>query len=197
VSRGHQWIHFDAQFPLKFGHDLCERFGPAGELLFILFLCGCKRSYPQGQINYRGEEELRVVLGAHFDFVDNAGDKWSLDDYWRWCGKRKVTRTKTLNTRKYVTATRWDTWEDDYNSKERERKRRSRARLSADSPAKRLEVGSRGVRGGWRLEVGGGSAEGGTGEPAAGHAAEKPLTHLVEEIKTQADHAADRNGTQP
>jgi hypothetical protein len=47
------------------------------------------------------------------------------------------------------------------------------------------------------LEVGGGSAEGGTGEPAAGHAAEKPLTHLVEEIKTQADHAADRNGTQP
>ncbi|MDQ1490561.1 MAG: hypothetical protein QOJ23_3075, partial [Actinomycetota bacterium] len=32
MSRGHQWIHFDAQFPLKFGHDLCERFGPAGEL---------------------------------------------------------------------------------------------------------------------------------------------------------------------
>ena len=190
--QGRQWIHFDAQFPLKFGHDLCERFGPAGELLFILFLCGCKRTYPQGQMTYRTEEELRVVLGAHFDFVDQAGDKWSLDEFWRWCGKRKVTRTKTLKTRKYVTATRWNTWEDDRNSKERERKRRSRAKSGGGRPLLRGEVG------GWRLEGGGWRGEGGPGEEGAvGSSAEKPLTQLVEEIKTKADDQPHRNGDQP
>lgn len=187
--QGRQWIHFDAQFPLKFGHDLCERFGPAGELLFVLFLCGCKRTYPQGQINYRTEDELRVALGAHFDFADQAGEKWSLDDYWRWCGKRKVTRTKTLKTRKYVTATRWQTWEDDRNSKERERKRRSRAESVRGRPHLRGEVG------GWRLEDGGLRGERGPGGAGAvGHSAEKPLTQLVEEIKTNSSH---RNGDQP
>jgi hypothetical protein len=188
VSRGHQWIHFDAQFPLKFGHDLCERFGPAGELLFILFLCGCKRSYPQGQIHYRGEEELRVILGAHFDFVDNAGDKWALDDYWRWCGKRKVTRQKTLNTRKYVTATRWDAWEDDRNSKERERKRRSRAESVRGRPHGRLEVGQ------GRLEVGGWRGEGGAG--GTGDHADGPLAKTLRTQVEELQHQAHRNGDQ-
>lgn len=155
MKRGHQWIHFDAQFPLKFGHDLCERFGPAGELLFILFLCGCKRSYPQGQIHYRTEEELRILLAAHFDFEDEAGDKWTLDEFWAWCGRRKVSAKRTRGGRTYVTATRWDAWEDDHNAKERERKRRSRAKSVTGRHALRLEVGQR------RLEVGGGSAEGG------------------------------------
>ena len=33
MQEGRQWIHFDAQFPLGFGHDLCVKFGPAGQLL--------------------------------------------------------------------------------------------------------------------------------------------------------------------
>ena len=86
MTLGKQWIHFDAQFPIKFGHDILERFGPAGQLLFIQFLCACKRSFPQGQISYRTEDELRVLLGAHFDFVDRLGDKWGLNDFWKWCG---------------------------------------------------------------------------------------------------------------
>lgn len=150
MPNGKQWIHMDAQFPLKFGHDLCQRFGPAGELLFILFLCGCKRSYPQGQIHYRDEEELRVLLFAHFPFEDDAGDKWALEEFWRYCGRRKVTNTRTRGGRTYVTATRWDAWEDDRNSKERERKRRSRANSVRGRPHGRLEVGV------GRLEVGGG-----------------------------------------
>lgn len=198
MKRGHQWIHFDAEFPLKFGHDLQLRFGPAGELLFVLFLCACKRSYPQGRIHYRTEEELRVLLGAHFFFTDEAGDKWTLEEFWRWCGRRKVTSTRARGGRTYVTATRWDAWEDDYNASERrnkasERKRKSRsaAKNVTRVTPKRLEVR------GWRVEVGGGSAEGGeagAGEPAAGSQAEKLLTQL-DEIKTQAD--ARLNGDEP
>lgn len=193
MKRGHQWIHFDAEFPLKFGHDLTIRFGPAGQLLFIQFLCACKRAYPQGRIHYRTEEELRMLLGAHFPFVDEVGDKWALEDFWKWCGRRKVTSTRASGGRRYVTATRWDAWEDDYNAKERERKRRSRAASVRGRPPKRLEVRGK------RLEVREGSAEGGApgaGEPAAGDAAERLLTHL-EEIKTRADQTADRNGTEP
>lgn len=189
MQQGKQWLHFDAQFPLKFGHDLCERFGPAGELLFILFLCGCKRSYPQGQIHYRTEEELRVLLSAHFDFVDNSGDKWTLEQYWKWCGARKVTRTKTLNRRRYVTATRWDAWEDDRNAKQRERRRRSRAESVRVASPGRLEVGVLEV-GGWRGEGG----AGGAGEPAAGQPAEK-LISRVDEIKSR--QPGSLNGDQP
>lgn len=193
MTRGKQWIHFDAQFPLKFGHDLCVRFGPAGQLLFIQFLCACKRSYPQGRIHYRTEDELRVLLGAHYSFVDEAGDKWTLGDYWRWCGRRKVTSTRARGGRIYVTATRWDAWEDDYNASERrnnaserQRKRRSAAKNVTPVTPKRLEVGGWSKR---RLEVRGGSAEGGeagAGDPVAGPLAEKLLTHL-DEIKSQAE----------
>ncbi len=199
MKRGHQWIHFDAQFPLKLGHDLQERFGPAGELLFILFLCACKRSYPQGQIHYRTEEELRVLLAADFDFVDNAGDKWTLEDFWRWCGRRKVTSTRArgaVSTRIYITATRWNTWEDDRNAKNAERMRRSRAESVRARARLRGEVGE------GRLEVGGvrGEGRGGVpGLPAAAPSAEKLLIH-VEEIKTkQPDPTTgdQRNGTHP
>lgn len=134
MKRGHQWIHFDAQFPLKFGHDLLIRFGPAGQLLFVQFLCACKRSYPQGQIHYRTEDELRVLLGAHYSFVDDIGDKWTLREFWTWCGRRRVTRTKTRDGRTYVTAARWNTWEDAHNVAERQRKSRQKRRSEAMSP---------------------------------------------------------------
>jgi len=182
MPNGKQWIHMDAQFPLKFGHDLQCRFGPAGELLFILFLCGCKRSYPQGQIAYRTEHELRIQLGAFFEFEDNDGDKWTLDEFWRWCGRHKVVRSKTVGTRKHVHATRWDVWEDAHNAKERERKRRSRAKTVTGRPALRGEVGGR------RGEVGGGSAEGGAAGLTAGpgraptHAA-GPLNELINRLE--------------
>lgn len=193
---GRQWIHFDVQFPLKFGHDLCERFGPAGELLFVLFLCAAKRSYPQGQIHYRTEEELRVILAADFDFVDNAGDKWSLETFWRWCGRRKVTSTRARGGRIYVTATRWNTWEDDRNSKNAERMRRSRANSVRARSRLRGEVGQ------GRLEVGGVRGEGrgaGIAEPAAAPSAEKLLTHLDEIKNQQPPDRADPhlNGDQP
>lgn len=198
---GKQWIHMDAQFPLKFGHDLCQRFGPAGELLFVLFLCGCKRSYPQGQIHYRDEDELRVLLFAHFAFEDAGGDKWTLEEFWRWCGRRKVTSTKTRGSRIYVTATRWDAWEDDrnaterrYKAKLRQQKRRSAAKNVTPVTHGRLEVG------GWSMEVGGGSAEGGDGAVPASPKWARPAptngrdpSPLVEKVAAIEAQAADHD----
>lgn len=161
VKRGRQWIHFDAEYPLKFGHDLCDKFGPAGELLFILFLCGCKRAYPQGRIHYRTEDELRILLGAHFEFEDQDGIKWCLADFWAWCGRRKVTSRRARGGRTYVYATRWDAWEDDFNASERrnkasERKRKSRSATQnvTHVTPQRLEVRGK------RLEIRGGSERG-------------------------------------
>lgn len=196
MPNGKQWIHMDAQYPLKFGHDLCQRFGPAGELLFILFLCACKRSYPQGQIHYRDEEELRVLLFAHFPFEDEAGDKWCVEDFWRYCGRRKVTSTKTRGGRLYVTATRWDAWEDDFNATERrykaklrQQKRRSEAKNVTLVTPQRLEVRGK------RLEVRGGSAEGGAGLPPgdvrhAGNAAQELIEKLMRQ-NSKANPDAD------
>lgn len=134
MKPGARWIHFDAEFPLGFGYDLQTRFGPLGELLFILFLCACKRGSPQGQIQYRNEDEARILLGAFFPFEDEAGDKWRLEDFWKYCGRRKVTRTRARGDRTYVYATRWETWETRSElvnrANQRERKRRSRAKLS-------------------------------------------------------------------
>ena len=192
MNGGKQWIHFDAQFPLKFGHDLQERFGPAGELLFILFLCACKRSFPQGQVNYRTEEEARVLLGAHFDFADEAGDKWSLEEFWKWCGMRRVTRSKTRGRRQYVYATRWEAWEDAHNVAARQRKRRSREQSVTRRHNQRGEVG------GMRGEVGGVRGEGRGGvvvEPPEPGAAQKLLNHLEEIKNQQPPPDAERNGT--
>jgi hypothetical protein len=186
MQEGRQWIHFDAQFPLRFGHDLTVRFGPAGQLLFIQFLCACKRSFPQGQISYRTEDEARVVLGAHYRLSDADDKPWTLDEFWKWCGRRKKTRTRARGGRTYVIATRWDVWEDARNAKNAERMRRSRAEsVRAHS---RLRGEGRGLRG----EVGGLRGEGGPGaEGAVGPGAEKLLSHL-EEIQNQAQRNGDR-----
>ena len=190
MTLGKQWIHFDAQFPIKFGHDILERFGPAGQLLFIQFLCACKRSFPQGQISYRTEDELRVLLGAHFDFVDRLGDKWGLNDFWKWCGMKRVTRSKTRGGRRYVFAAHWEAWEDAHNAAARQRNRRSRAKTDTRRYAQRGEV--RGVR----LEVGGVRGEGERGfavETAPTDAAQK-LQSQLEEVKDQQPDDR-RNGT--
>ena len=134
MTQGKLWIHFDAQFPLGFGRDLQERFGPAGELLFIQFLCACKRSFPQGQIRYRTDSEALVLLGATYALVDGTGQQWALDDFWKWCGYRRVTSSARRNGYRIVTASRWDRWEiapdEQRKANNRDRMRRSRAKAS-------------------------------------------------------------------
>jgi hypothetical protein len=189
MQEGRQWIHFDAQFPLGFGHDLCERFGPAGQLLFVQFLCACKLSFPQGQIRYRTEDEARLILGAVYRFEDDDGTKWTLPEYWKWCGLRNKTRTTTRNGRTTVTATRWEAWEDAKRSKNSERMRRSRAESVRARATLRGE--GRGVRG----EVGGLRGEGGPG--VAGDHADGPLAKTLRTQVEEIQNQAHRNGDQP
>jgi hypothetical protein len=142
VKEGKQWIHFDAHFPGRFGRELSDRFGAAGELLFILFLCACKRSFPQGQIYYRTEDEARILLCAHFPLVDNNGKEWSFDEFWHWCGCRKVTTKSRQRGGQVVASSHWGVWEAPTSA---ERSRRWRAKTVTSRDALRGEV--RGVRG--------------------------------------------------
>jgi hypothetical protein len=181
VKPGHQWIHFDAQFPMGLGHDLTEKFGPLGQLLFIQFLCACKRSFPQGEIRYRTEDEARVILGAHYPFVDNSGAEWTLDAFWKWCGYRRITTTSRRNGRRIVTASRWEYWEKSAASQtEATRKRRSRGKKPPKMSGHCPDV-SAAEGGGWRgevgvLEVGGGNAGGHAGTAAV---------QILEKLKDQ------------
>lgn len=193
MKPGHQWIHFDAQFPLGLGHDLTERFGPAGQLLFVHFLCACKRSFPQGQIHYRTETEARALLGAHYPFVHSDGTEWTLEEFWKWCGRRKVTRRRARGERVYVSAQHWEAWEDARNAKQRERRRRSKAQSEGFATPLRGEVG--GVRGEGRGLRGEGGV-GGAGEPDVAPKAEKLLTRL-EEVKSQQPKATSNGIGRP
>jgi hypothetical protein len=173
MKNGRQWIHFDAQFPLEFGYQLLERFGPAGQLLFVQFLCACKRSFPQGEIHYRTEEEARITLGALYEFKDADGHPWTFEEFWKWCSYRGMMRLSRRGGRRGVAASHWDDWEMSAGwAADAARKRRSRAKkrptnvghVQTDaSDASAPEVG------GGRLEVGGGrlECEGGNGKGIA------------------------------
>lgn len=185
MQPGKQWIHFDAQFPLSFGHDLLKRFGPAGELLFIQFLCACKRSFPQGEIRYRTDEEARVLLGAHYPFIHSDGQEWTLDEFWKWCGRRHTTATRRHHERITITARRWDDWETTPNAA---RMRRSRAKNGAHANTLRLrgEVER-------ELEV---EVEGGRGGSPVGTRAKNLISQLEHKVKTQPGRAST-NGDHP
>lgn len=173
MQHSKQWIHFDAQFPLSLGHDLLEQFGPAGQLLFVQFLCACKRSFPQGEIRYRTDEEARMLLGAHYPLIHNDGQKWTFDEFWTWCGRRHLTASRRNHDRRTITARRWDEWE---TTPDALRKRRSRAKNVTAAPPLRLrgEVEK-------EVEV---EVEGGRGGSPVGSAG-KNLISQLEHVKGQ------------
>jgi hypothetical protein len=185
----------DAHYGQGLGYDISQRFGSAGELTFVLFLCACKRSYPQGHIRYRTDDEAMALMGIHFPLVDNSGDKWFLDDLWKWLRYRRVVSTSRRADRalrgsslRMVRACKWDAWEMSAAlDTHAEQKRRSRAQkrptnvghvqndMSDECPA---EVG------GGRKEVGGGSARGesASGAPGPQHAGEG-LQQLINRLE--------------
>lgn len=185
MKPGRQWIHFDAHFPLAFGYDLLERFGPAGQLLFIQFLCACKRSFPQGQIQYRTDDEARILLGAPYPFVDNQGNEWTLDGFWKWCGYRRITTTSRRNGIRIVTASRWMSWERTAaSSLEAERKRRSRAKKPRKMSGQTSGVSAMEV-GGWRGEVGGVRGEVGGGMQGGNPPTRPAAIAILERLQNQ------------
>jgi hypothetical protein len=184
MQQGKQWIHFDAQYPLSLGHDLLQQFGPAGELLFVQFLCACKRSFPQGEIRYRTDEEACVLLGAHYPFVHSDGREWTLWEFWKWCGRRHLTASRRNHDRTTVVARRWDEWE---TTPDALRKRRSRAKNVTAAPPLRLrgEVEK-------EVEV---EVEGGRGGSRVGSGPKNLISQL--EHKTRKPNPATTNGNHP
>lgn len=206
MKRGHQWIHMDAHYGQGLGYDVSQRFGAAGELVFILFLCACKRSFPQGHIKYRTDDEAMALMGIHFPLVDNSGDKWYLDDLWKWLRYRRVVSTSRRadtalrgSSLRMVRACGWDAWEMSAAKQTRaEQVRRSRAQKRGTHVAHSendvwhecaAEVG------GGSKEVGGGSVRGEGASGAAGpRQTGEGLQQLIKKLepKTKSNESSDQ-----
>lgn len=134
--KGRQWLAFDAYFFGKpFPIELQERFGPTGVVLFIGFLCACKRSHPQGQISYMSDTEALHQMGLDDCLlIDNDGEKWSLDAFWTFTGRMKQTKKTTRGRVRNVKSTHWERWQDvARRDMAAERQRRSRAKNGCDT----------------------------------------------------------------
>jgi hypothetical protein len=132
-GRRHQWLAFDAMF---FGNrvtlDLLERFGPAGVLVWIAFLCACKRATVPGTVSVLSDADALGQLGlTGLALVDNAGDKWELADLWKRLGQLKQMSRRRRGQTTDIVATRWEQWQyTAYTQVRAERKSRSRDRIT-------------------------------------------------------------------
>lgn len=122
-----QWIALDVNYagsPLAV--RLMERFGPAGPLAWINFLCACKRSPTPGSVAFSSEAEALAILGlTGVPLVDIHGSKWDLETFWRTLGQLKQTKRTRRGHVVNVRATHWQRWQDDSKREaELERKRR-------------------------------------------------------------------------
>jgi hypothetical protein len=130
MRTGRRWIVLDADFFANhFTDRLLERFGPAGICVFVAFLCAAKRSRIQGQITYASDAEALDILGIrNLPLVDNSGDKWTLDDFWKFTGTQKQTSRIRRGHLKNVKVTHWSHWQETLTREmAAERMRRSRA----------------------------------------------------------------------
>lgn len=116
-------------FDGTFGVMLRERFGPTGITLFLAFICACKRSIVPGQIEYGSEADFLAQVGLpDLRMVNEAGEEWTLDEFWRALGDHKQTSRTRRGRLVNVRSTRWERWQVDITSEiTAERKRRSRA----------------------------------------------------------------------
>ena len=128
--RRSQWIAWDAHFLNDaLGMELYDRFGSAGVALFVAFLSACKRNHVQGQITFASDPDLLAALGLPgMVLVNEAGDGWDADSFWRWLGERHVTRRSKRGRLHLVQSTQWDKWQEDFGrQRDADRKRRERA----------------------------------------------------------------------
>jgi hypothetical protein len=130
MRSGRRWIVLDADFFANhFTDRILERFGPAGVCLFVALLCAAKRGRIQGQITYASDAEAVDILGLrNLPLVNSAGDKWTLDDFWKFTGTQKQTSRSTRGRVKNVKVTGWSQWQETLTrEKAAERMRRLRA----------------------------------------------------------------------
>lgn len=141
MKPGAQWIVIDVHY---FGSPLAvalwDRFGSMGPVLFIAFLCACKRSRTPGQITYMSDVEALQDMGIPARLlVDDDGTPWTLDDFWTLTGRMKNTKRTSRGRVRNVRATHWERWQQNADRVEgREKKRRQRAQNQGDNPGTTL-----------------------------------------------------------
>lgn len=130
-----QWIALDAYFPFKpFPVRLRGQFGAIGQLMFIGFLCACKRNRPQGQISFASDAEALQKMGLEgCPLVNDRGEGWTLDEFWTFTGHAKQTKKTARGDVKTVKSSQFERWQ---HTVERdmaaERQRRWRAQNGRD-----------------------------------------------------------------
>lgn len=158
MTKGRRWLALDADmFGKPFIHDLHDRFGPAGVVVWVAFLCTCKQSRTPGRITFMNSAQAASEMGiAGWELVDTKGETWDLDDFFAFTGRKKQTRRMPYGRRSDVrrtpygqrmdvVATHWERWQDDARTaNEHERKRRwaeentRRARVAQPSRTRRV-----------------------------------------------------------
>jgi hypothetical protein len=134
--KGHRWVAWDVDFFIKpFGHSLLEKFGPTGVVVFIGLVSACKVGRPPGQIRYAGDDALLRILGLDdLELVDSGGRLWTLDSFWRFTARHKVTTRTRSGRLTHIELSHWADWQYESDTVAgTERKRRSRARQSEAS----------------------------------------------------------------
>jgi hypothetical protein len=137
VRTGRRWIVLDADFFANhFTDRILERFGPAGVCLFVALLCAAKRSRTQGHISYASDAEALDILGLrNLPLANSSGDKWTLDDFWKFTGTQKQTSRTYRGRVKNVKVTNWSQWQESLTREfAAQRQRRWRATNGRDNP---------------------------------------------------------------
>lgn len=132
MKNGHRWLAFDADFAFNpHTKRIVDQFGVGGVVLWVAFLCACKRSPTPGRIRYSSDADLFSKLGvADMPEVVSV----DLDAFWTLNGHRKQTRRTSHGGWTHVESTQWEDWQKNVRTDiERERKRRWRAEKARDN----------------------------------------------------------------
>lgn len=137
MTHGRRWLALDADlFGKRFTDDLYSEFGWAGVVVWVAYLCACKRSATPGRITFLNDVQAAHELGIDgWELVDNDGKTWELSDFWTFTGRKKQTRRTPNGRRMDVTSTHWERWQETYaRAREAERKSTSRGKKSRTQP---------------------------------------------------------------
>lgn len=135
-KRRGRWIAFDASFfDNNVGLMIRDRFGPVGIALFVAFLAACKRNVVQGQVEYGSEPDALAQFGLPgLELVNEKGDSFSLQSFWRALAAHKQVSTSTRGRLVQVRSSRWERWQEGFASQTTAtKKRRSRAMNARDN----------------------------------------------------------------
>lgn len=135
-----RWLALDADlFGKRFTHELYDQFGTAGVAVWVAYLCACKRSRTPGVFHCFNSADALGQLGLiGWELVDNAGDKWTLNDFWTFTGRKKQTKRIAHGREMDVVATHWGHWQNDARMEARREQMRSSRAQKRDIPNPRL-----------------------------------------------------------